>query len=102
MPTNTHPYILAIPQEFLTASACIEIVYTIETLVEDDEDRKSWSTPSEHTKTVYLSNIHANSTFKGWGMNKLIRYRFEFSTEEIRWAPEIADGWVMEDFNVDL
>lgn len=102
MPTNDLPYILAIPQEFLTASANIQITYTIETFVEDTEGNTSWSVPSEHTKTVYLSNIHANSTFKGWGMNKLIRYRFQFSTEEIRWAPEIADGWVMEDFNFEF
>lgn len=102
MPTNTHPYILAIPQEFTNTDASIEITYTIETLVEDDNGSKSWSTPSEHTKTILLSNIHNGKDFKGWGMNKLIRYRFLFSTEEIRWAPEIADGWVMEDFNVDL
>lgn len=101
-PTKTHPYILAIPQEFTNTDASIEITYTIETLVEDDEDVKSWSTPSEHTKTILLANIHNEKDFKGWGMNKLIRYRFLFSTEEIRWAPEIADGWVMEDFNVDL
>lgn len=102
MPTRTNPYILAIPQEFTNTDADITITYTIETLVEDDQQRKSWSTPSEHTRTVLLSNIHANQTYKGWGMNKLIRYRLLFSTEEIRWAPEIADGWVMEDFNVDL
>ena len=102
MPTNTHPYILAIPQEFTNTNASIEIAYTIETLIEDDQQNKSWSTPSEHTKTVLLANIHADKDFKGWGMNKLIRYKFLFSTEEIRWAPEIADGWVMEDFNVDL
>ena len=102
MPTNKYPYILAIPQEFLTANACIEIIYTIETFVEETEGNASWSVPSEHTKTVYLSNIHEEQSFKGWGMNKLVRYRFQFSTEEIRWAPEVADGWVMEDFNVDL
>lgn len=102
MPTNTHPYILAIPQEFTNTDASIEITYTIETLIEDDQQNKSWSTPSEYTRTVLLSNIHANHAYKGWGMNKLIRYKFLFSTEEIRWAPEIADGWVMEDFNVDL
>ena len=102
MPTNTHPYILAIPQEFTNTNASIEITYTIETLVEDDNGAKSWSTPSQHTRTVLLSNIHAKEAYKGWGMNKLIRYKLLFGTEEIRWAPEIADGWVMEDFNVDL
>ena len=112
-PEVPNDYILAIPQEFLEGStSSLHIKYTVEIYTKESDGNFIWKNTRDKPnvegedlfieKTIPLKTIHADpqKDYHGWGIGKKIVYILDFSTEEIRWAPSVAD-WEDDQIKVD-
>lgn len=92
-----------LPQEFENneiTGQCLKVTYIIKTYSEpaDSNDNKNYTTAEQcwqsdgvdKIKIIPLYNIHPVGN-KAWEMNRMITYNLKFSTDEIRWAPQVEE-----------
>lgn len=101
-------HLLVLPQEFEAGKQQLQVTYFIktykgtlgQTFADINAAEEAWEAGTPITKTVDLINVHPAGN-KAWKMNQKITYTLKFSTDEIRWAPQVTD-WTATDYIVDL
>ena len=106
--TEGRYHLLVLPQEFEAGKQQLQVTYFIKTykgapgqsFADINAAEEVWEAGAPITKTVDLINVHPAEN-KAWKMNQKITYTLKFSTDEIRWAPQITD-WTATDYIIDL